>query len=427
MGGNQPFRLRLVVVCGPSLPEDFRERLAHLEVLVSSDLLTQDFPDFEFETRIVWLDKLEQAEQHLSAYFEESPRHAALLISDLLAEKKLPRERREKLLPTFAARGLQDLFQGRLYASIALVPEVQRVPELDHILRLDFATSELLDVLKLGCEKLGYIAQPPREPAKALFVIEDIGTEGEMLAFAKLRYRIYRAMGYMEEQLWDSPLQAELEWSDTTAIHVGAFMKLSNNRRQLVGGARVVFSRQIPSYSGVLARNVAELDPILREQMVRAFLPLHLPIFYSSTSPRLQELMIDVDEKKLNCGELSRVVVDKRFRGAGLAHLLVKYAIFRANESGIGPLLLECLPIHVAFYEKYGFRRISVDHNDDRPVIAVGKSMVPMELAPVTEQHFLTGSDVFVNYRRLCACRHTDCYSGFYALAGKNLCPLENR
>ena len=116
--------------------------------------MKNDLPEFEFERQGVWLDNLEQAEQHLAAYFEECPRNAALLISDLLAEKKLPREKRESLLPTFAARGLQDAFQGRLYASIALVPEAQRVPELDHIVKWDCELSELLEVLKLGCEKL---------------------------------------------------------------------------------------------------------------------------------------------------------------------------------------------------------------------------------------------------------------------------------
>ncbi len=133
-------------------------------------------------------------------------------------------------------RGLQDGFHDRLYASIALVPEAQRVPEIDHTLRWDFAPADLLNAVKLGCEKLSYIAQPPREPIRTPFVIEDISTEREMLDYARLRHRIYRVMGYMEEQLWDAPLRAELEWSDTTAMHVGAFMTLPNRRRQLVGG-----------------------------------------------------------------------------------------------------------------------------------------------------------------------------------------------
>ncbi len=94
---------------------------------------------------------------------------------------------------------------------------------------------------------------------------------------------------------------------------------------------------------------------------------------------------------------------------------------------GVDALLLECLSIHAGFYEKYGFRRIPAGQGCDRPVIAVGKSMVSMEFTPLTDQRFLCGADVFVNYRRLCACRHDDCFSGSYALAGKSTCPLESR
>ena len=52
-----------------------------------------------------------------------------------------------------------------------------------------------------------------------------------MLDYARLRYRIYRAMGYMEEQLWNSPLQAELEWSDTTALHFKRAVRGATSQR----------------------------------------------------------------------------------------------------------------------------------------------------------------------------------------------------
>jgi predicted GNAT family N-acyltransferase len=288
------------------------------------------------------------------------------------------------------------------------------------VVQRDFQESELLDVFSLACEKLTYISPPERRELVCPVVISELRRQHEMRAYSQLRHRVYSVMGYIEEQAWQAPSRMEMDWSDTTAIHFGAF-ELVGRRRRLVGGARVVHTTKVEGPSQGFARMIASEDPVLVKELNRTQLALRLPIFHSARSPRLREIMYDVEANERNCGELSRVVVAQDHRGTGLAHLLVKYAIFKANELGVDPLLLECLPIHVPFYEKYGFRRIS---GEEGRVVGVGKSMVAMELTPVIDECFLSGADVYVQHCRLCACAHKSCYLVHYALADTDSCPL---
>ena len=77
-------------------------------------------------------------------------------------------------------------------------------------------------------------------------------------------------------------------------------------------------------------------------------------------------------------GELSRVIVRKKWRGHGFSKLLVRHVLADMDSMNVDGLVLECLPIHVGIYEKMGFQEV-----EERGVTAgIGATMVGMKILP---------------------------------------------
>lgn len=79
------------------------------------------------------------------------------------------------------------------------------------------------------------------------------------------------------------------------------------------------------------------------------------------------------------CGELSRVIVDRGYRGNGISGLLIEEAKERAVRRGLQHVFLECLKIHEQLFEKHGFKCID---GIQGPVIDVERTMIAMMLQP---------------------------------------------
>jgi predicted GNAT family acetyltransferase len=133
--------------------------------------------------------------------------------------------------------------------------------------------------------------------------------------------------------------------------------------------------------------------------------------------------------RKESHGELSRVIVEESHRGVGLSRVLVQYALLVAEELKVDWLFLECVPVHEALYERFGFRKLPGRH---ARVVNVGKTVIAMECQPVRvtepEQGFLPESAprAFLEQNHLCCCQHRDCYLGEHARYGTT-CPLRHR
>ena len=104
---------------------------------------------------------------------------------------------------------------------------------------------------------------------------------------------------------------------------------------------------------------------------------LGLPIFH--TYRQMTPIMGEIFRKGQKCGELSRVIVDRAFRGSGISNRLISEALDRAVGRGVTRIFLECLKIHEPLYEKHGFRRMS---GFEASVIDVKRTMIAMELQP---------------------------------------------
>jgi len=358
----------------------------------------------------------------LSDHFANDDSAMAIVISDMLTETTgtFPHAHPEL---TSWAKELMDSFRGQPVVTVAVTGDCARIADIDRVLPADCTEVQLLKTLQILFQKLLYLRVPERRPLRKPVVVRELQSEAELLACFRLRHRVYRVMGYIEEDVEQVSSRMEIDWCDTRAIHVGAF-EINGASERLVGTARVTCTDLLESEYGDRVRDLASQDRVLRRRMETGVMTMQLPVFQSMRSQRMNDLYADAIVCEKNCGELSRVIVSPDHRGSGLANLLVKFAIYQANRGNVDPLLLECLEIHERIYNAFGFRRIE---GVSGRVIGVDKSMIAMELTPVVTTTFLGGAHVAAEKSMLCACHRGECYAADYALFEKPACPLRGK
>jgi len=104
------------------------------------------------------------------------------------------------------------------------------------------------------------------------------------------------------------------------------------------------------------------------------------------------------------CGEISRVIVEREFRGSGISRALMVEALHRSAERGVHRLFLECLKVHEGLYGEYGFRPIS---GAEGPVIDVYRTMIAMEL-PAAAARKAAATQSSVDEPRSISCKGPD-------------------
>lgn len=265
-------------------------------------------------------------------------------------------------------------------AAIAIMASPRRVPDIDRVVHRSADSGQLLLALGMIADRLTYTSIPEKCTLAVCPTVRLILKQHELMEYFKLRHRIYKIMGYLEEEIENTVSQMEINWCDRIALHIGAYQS-KGGREQLVGTARVVIvaspdPQRRPGILGTYDRLVTALarqDPALQHALDRV-LPLQLPIFHSQ---RLTGNLCEALRSENVCGELSRVIVDEEHRGAGLSGRLVEFALDEAFRVGVNRVFLECLDIHELLYQRHGFRRIDTLQ---RPVIGINQTMIGMEL-----------------------------------------------
>lgn len=402
-----------MMISDPSTRQHFIDLLHAFE---RAALLREEFPQFAFD--IVAHPSHGSSLELLQDHFDGHEDRAAILLSDGL-EEEIGADLHPEPEPSQWAKDLRDTFRQRPFATIAITKH-RRVPDIDRTVPTHCDQGKWVDTLRLTMKKLLYLDRPAKRQLKKPVVIREVSNhETEMMEYFRLRYNVYKVMGYIDEDVERAPSQMEVNRCDRYAIHIGAFERAGGKER-LIGTARVMHTGSRESPCSRYVTTLANGDPVLRLKMQEAMM-MRLPVFQSVRSPRMNQLLSDTLTAEKNCGELSRVIVSEEYRGAGLANLLVKFAIFQANKHNVDPLLLECLPIHERFYNRFGFQKIE---GEEGRVIGVEQSMIAMVLQPVTTQEFLAGAEIFVGKARLCACKQEACYGEDYRMQRSRKCPL---
>jgi len=302
----------------------------------------------------------------LQGYFVEGSPTPLILISDLL---KPPSE----TIDGFLTRECQARFAKHALGTVAILQSSGRVMDIDRTIRSDVGRDELTRVMVLLIGRLEYLTAPKcgRQVDPDDIVIRQLRSDNEtqFREYFKLRHRVYSRMGYLDAAVENSPSGLEMTEVDVRSIHFGAFY-----HEALIGSARVVTNDNADDTLIDLFESIASQDPVARQHLRKAY-QFVLPIFESHrgmTGP-----MIEIIEAGQKCGELSRVIVDRAYRGKGISGQLIEVAKERAVRRGLQRVFLECLKVHEPLYQKHGFKCID---GIEGKVIDVERTMIAMEL-----------------------------------------------
>lgn len=372
-----PTELRLLFsVVGEA---DRRRFLNMLVDLQSSGRLEAEIPGYR--VKLVRCASPDQALQHVRKNVSSAAPCPMIVISELFAESAHGVLDEDSWMPSSCAKELREELQGH-GAVIAIVDRKRRVRDIDRTLSRSATADQMLATIKLVAEKLSYLARPTRRTAQQNVIVRLIRRQHELMEYFRLRYRIYRIMGYLEHQVEEAPSQMEIDWCDRIAMHVGAFEQRRDGQERLVGTARVVIGAALESRSPTSAAlenwvvRLAAPDPVLKHAVNRV-LELELPIFHSQD---LSGIFREATLRGEVCGELSRVIVAEDFRGGGLSSKLVEFAVAESARAGVQRLFLECLELHEPVYRKHGFTRLD---GGGGAVLGVNQTMIGMQRFPL--------------------------------------------
>jgi predicted GNAT family N-acyltransferase len=204
-----------------------------------------------------------------------------------------------------------------------------------------------------------------------LTVRELVSIDDLRLSFA-LRYAIWMSEGYVPAARNAARARLELDYTDRTAVAVGAFT--ADGR--LAGCARLVrqLGAEVPAQVARIEAIVRDAgDPVLRRNFAyppTLVHPFDLLEAFRGFRAYYHQLVV----RKLEKGEISRVIVDPEWRGHHLGEVLVDRLVEIARHQHVHMLFLACRAAIQPFYEASGFRRIpglTADRFGDIPVPSI--------------------------------------------------------
>jgi predicted GNAT family N-acyltransferase len=314
-----------------------------------------------------YVQDLEQAETKLRELFRRDSETGCILLSDGLVEADAGWNS--------ALKFFRDVFASENYVSLAVSRRPTRIPDNDLMLPLDCSIDDWINGLQLLVDRLDYYRIPRHRTRPPGLEVRPIRGQGELLEACKLRYRVYRIMGYLEQEFLETDSQIELTWFDTISIHFGAFLTDPPLAPKLIATTRLILTRdedpRVMEWTRAIAKSRRRLARYLSSQQTQ-FAQFRLPIFHTL---QLNDEMRQAAVSSNAWAELSRVVVAPEWRGCRLSGDLIQLAIETADHMNVDRILLECLEIHRDMYERVGFTFLEKRGE----VLGVGKTMIGME------------------------------------------------
>jgi ribosomal protein S18 acetylase RimI-like enzyme len=287
-------------------------------------------------------------------------------------------------------------------------------------------------------------------------------SEEEIEECLNLRFRIYKALGYLDESILRGSAQLETDCCDIHALHLCAVdlrsadvvatlrivlpacrRRLSKPKRfrRRLDFERVETLAEVVEAQATWILDLAESEETLRRRLMESNPLTPLPIMCNSNFGELWPDFLDQYEHR-KTAEISRVVVSPRYRGMGISRLLMRAAIVAAIEMQLDNLLLECIPQHVGMYAKYGFAALPKHHCRARDLdqLAIGMQLCLKDLAITSKAVATANRDrkmlaqgrqdnvAVLGKQGLCLCRISECWrQSRYRKWGQCVCPLAKR
>jgi predicted GNAT family N-acyltransferase len=182
--------------------------------------------------------------------------------------------------------------------------------------------------------------------APAAFEIRVLATPRELVESYRLRYEVYGALGYLRRP--NRP-RLDIDEYDSSSIPFGAFEPRSG---ELIGTLRLVKTHPQPDYDYLVRYIVASCGDTELARQAWAPQPHPLPSIISEEFDRRVDAF---NTERFEIQELSRCIVRRDRRGAGVSRRLMELGLAYAAQQGPSVVVGGCLPEHVAMYARYGY------------------------------------------------------------------------
>ena len=204
--------------------------------------------------------------------------------------------------------------------------------------------------------------------------IATLDDKEQLREYFALRYRVWKKMGYLAPEKDSSKSAWEIDFTDRTALPIGAF----THDGKLIGCARLVF----PSHGKFrhLTRMIDDLikernDPILTRNYQQPKNLMH-PFDLLESFDEFARFYAEIVRSRQSKAEVSRVIVDNKYRNQGIGEVLVDSLLSIARQNKVKILFLACVEEHRHFYESCGFNQLKHMHcenfsNVNVPAIAM--------------------------------------------------------
>lgn len=187
--------------------------------------------------------------------------------------------------------------------------------------------------------------------------IRNLRTKQDFRQYFKLRYTVWKELGYLPEKNDCILSQWELNFTDRTALPIGAF----SENGKLVASARLVFPSGLDSHHVPLIKElIAEAGD---EKLKKSF---EYPQYMSHPFEILEVFsgfncyFANLIRNKIKSAEVSRVIVSPDYRSTGLGEVLVDSLMTVAqHQERVQTVFLACKKEHEFFYNRCGFESIN--------------------------------------------------------------------
>lgn len=176
--------------------------------------------------------------------------------------------------------------------------------------------------------------------------VQPVASWSQFTSCLNLRLTVYRDLGYL-----NADSNCDLDPFDWSSLHYIA----TDGNSEIAGTVRMILSQSDQAFvKAALLKSEQWCSRLLETHACAIEKSNSLPVIATLDDNRIS--VIVGPSRKL--AELSRIIVAVKYRGSGVCRRLCEALIADAKRLRVETLFLQCLPCHVALFQKFGFEPV---------------------------------------------------------------------